>query len=73
MNNKHLYLLLKEKIKKWRESGYPCSYPTITEVLEYSITSFVNEKSLRFLILTSAFLKTKCVFIGLCEFIQSLF
>jgi len=51
MRDKHLYLLLKEKAKKWRESGYPCEdYSIISEILEYSvISSSAKEKSLRFL------------------------
>ncbi len=50
MPNKHLYLFLKEKVKKWREMDYFCNYPTIAEILEYSIiSSSSKEKSLRFL------------------------
>jgi hypothetical protein len=44
----NLYELIDEKVKAWRESGYPCEdFPAIAEILEYA--RLENSRNLRFL------------------------
>ena len=41
---------LTEKVKEWRNRDYECDYPTISEILNFSIVeSETGEKTLRYL------------------------
>lgn len=41
---------LKEKVKAWRDEGYPCDYPAIAEILNFNfIESEEDNRTLRFL------------------------
>jgi hypothetical protein len=45
----HLYKLLAEKVRLWRESGYPCEhFPAISEILQFQLADETG-KNLRFL------------------------
>jgi type III restriction enzyme len=43
----HLYELIRQNVAAWREAGYPCDYPAITEILEYA--TLPETGSLRYL------------------------
>ena len=45
-----LYETIKTKVKKWRESGYKCKYPVISEILDFNFLDSKNSnKTFRYL------------------------